>query len=185
MSDFHLPGFATVSGETPVSKSSVAPPGLELWPWMWLQFKGIQISWHLSRNHCLTMGAQEPSAVQNVNSGALSGVFLLDVRYAQSASTGQRASWAVKIRSVPFCFSIFPYEMWKWAEDAPPGWFLKEMGVDLETCKWGSKELWDGIVSSLMQQHPQKAPKLSDVQWWLGGALDRGSWLLSWKQKIL
>ena len=75
----------TTHGLTPSKSRCVVPPIWKPWPLTKDSPSFSHTSLHQSRNHILFIGAQEPSAVSNANSGDELGMLVLDNRWCSNA----------------------------------------------------------------------------------------------------
>lgn len=132
--DFQRPWTATMSGGTPLRRSSVAPPILKQWPESSINPHSFQIRLQCERNHGRVIGAQLPEAVSKANKGACMGMDVFADKWWLKAEKGfVQSSTHDKIILVPAPRDVFDQGMRKDDQETPLGGDLEVMVVERAT----------------------------------------------------
>lgn len=120
-SEVHPLVAAMISGGTPASRSSTAPPPIwKLWPRMWVSASAFQMSVTNLRNSCLSRFFDCPEVDLYVKRADVGGMSALMARWFFRALTGQRGSaLAVRMIEAPSSFVVLVHGIRKLAEREP------------------------------------------------------------------
>ena len=117
--DVQPPVAATISGGTPASSSSTAPPIQKLCPKTWARCADFHIDATKVRKSCFSMFLM-PERDWYVNKEEDGGTLKLTLRWFFNAAHGQRVSLrAVRVTRAPSCLVVLVHGIRKCTEQVP------------------------------------------------------------------